>query len=31
MTLLVSSNARTEAWPVSQEELEKTLAPSTAA
>jgi len=30
MTLLISSNGRTEAWPVSQEELDKTLAPSIA-
>lgn len=28
MTLLLSSNGRTEAWPVSREEFEKTLAPS---
>jgi len=26
--LLLSSNGRTEAWPVSREEFEKTLAPS---
>lgn len=30
MTLLLSSNGRTEAWPVSREEFEKTLAPSIA-
>jgi hypothetical protein len=30
MTLLVSSIGRTEGWPVSQEEFEKTLAPSIA-
>lgn len=30
MTLLLSSNWRTEAWPVSREEFERTLAPSIA-
>jgi|GEM_PF-2352686 hypothetical protein len=30
MTLLLGSNGRTEAWPVSREEFERTLAPSIA-